>query len=368
MNRCTVCCLPDTKPDLEFVDGVCSACLSHANRPKIDWDARAYEFSRLLDQHDGRCIVPSSGGKDSTAQVLKLLELGADVTIVTAATCYLTEIGRKNIENLSRYARTIEVTPKRSVRSKLNKIGLQMVGDISWPEHCVIFNIPFKVAVAEKNPLVIYGENPQNQYGGPIGSDDAKQMSRRWVSEFGGFLGLRPVDMVGIEGITAQDMADYMPPSEKDMLATGVQAHFLGQYFEWDSLRNAEVAREHGMVCELPCSANWWEIENLDNALHGIHDHMMFRKYGYGRGCSQISVDVRNNRMTRKAAMRWIEHQDGLFPFVYMGVQFPEVLAYLGIKTSEFWDICHKFTNYDLFDGATMHRPILKEFTCLPSA
>lgn len=362
MNRCLRCCMPDTRPDTEFVDGFCTACLAHAYRPKIDWESRAFEFSKLLERHDGRCIVPSSGGKDSTSQVIKLLELGADVTIVTAATCYLTEIGRKNIENLSRFARTIEVTPNRVTRAKLNRIGFRMVGDLSWPEHCVIFNIPFKVAVSENNPLVIYGENPQNQYGGPVGSDVAKTMSRRWVSEFGGFLGLRPVDMVGIDGISMQDMRDYMPPSDADMQRVGVEAHFLGQYFEWDSIRNAQVAQAHGMQWELPCRANWWEIENLDNAMHGIHDHLMYRKFGYGRGCAQVSCDVRAGRRSREEAMLWIEHQDGLFPFRYMNIHYTEILQHIGMSKSDFWTVCEQFTDQSLFKGHDFHRPILKEF------
>lgn len=364
MNRCKVCCIPDTRPDTEFIDGVCSACVTHANRPAIDWGERAIAFEQLLDRHHGRCIVPSSGGKDSTYQVLKLLELGADVTIVTAATCYLTHIGRSNIENLSRFARTIQITPNRTVRSKLNKIGMEMVGDISWPEHCSIFNIPMKVALDIGVPLLIYGENPQSQYGGPVGSEEARIMSRRWVSEFGGFLGLRPADLIGMEDLTEKDMADYMPPSEYDIQALGVEAHFLGQYFPWDSHANAFVAKNNGFQYQLPCSANWWEMENLDNAMHGIHDHMMYRKYGYGRGCAQISVDVRNGRRDREKAMLWIEHQDGVFPWQYLDVAFVTVLDHIGMHHQEFWDVARKFTDHGLFQGEIDRRPILKEFAC----
>jgi len=85
---CRTCLYPDTKPDLHFDEtGQCSACRSYESRPEIDWGQREEELLTLLDRFDGRCIVPSSGGKDSTYQVIKLLELGADVTIVTARTC-----------------------------------------------------------------------------------------------------------------------------------------------------------------------------------------------------------------------------------------------------------------------------------------
>ena len=88
MIRCNTCLMPTTRPDTEFVDGKCSACISHENRPEIDWDAREDDLQQLLDRHDGKCIVPSSGGKDSTYQVITLLNMGADVTVVTARTCH----------------------------------------------------------------------------------------------------------------------------------------------------------------------------------------------------------------------------------------------------------------------------------------
>jgi precorrin-6x reductase len=89
--------MPDTRPDTPFTDGVCQACITFEKRPQIDWATRKAELLTLLDQHHGRCIVPSSGGKDSTYQAITLKELGADVTVVTARTCHLTPIGRQNI-------------------------------------------------------------------------------------------------------------------------------------------------------------------------------------------------------------------------------------------------------------------------------
>lgn len=346
MKRCRSCLLPDSKPDLHFDEtGECSACRAYKARPEIDWDARKEELLRLLDKHNGRCIVPSSGGKDSTYQVIKLKELGADVTVVTATTCHLTAIGRANIDNLARYATTIEVSPNKEVRAKLNRLGLELVGDISWPEHVSIFTTPFKMAIALDVPLIFYGENPQNQYGGPQGSEQAKEMTRRWVSEFGGFLGLRPQDLIGMEGITERDMRDYMPPSASDLDRVGVQAHFLGQYLPWDSDHNAEVAIAHGMKAKLPCEANWWEAENLDNAQTGIHDFMMFLKYGYGRACSQVSVDIRKGNMTREQGLKVLETRDGKFPWWYSGVCVEDMLDRIGIGLPRLKEIMGQYTN-----------------------
>jgi len=363
MIRCNVCTMPSTRPDTPFLNGTCAACLSYQKRMQRDWQLREDLLVRLLDEHHGQCIVPSSGGKDSHAQVLRLLELGADVTVVTASTCHLTPTGRANIDNLARYARTIEITPNRTTRAKLNRLGLEMVGDISWPEHVSIFTTPFKAALDLRIPLIFYGENPQEAYGGPMGSEEASQMTRRWVSEFGGFLGLRPQDL---ECMTSEkSMRDYMPPSEQDVEQAGIEAHFLGAYFQWDSHENARVAIDAGMQTDHnhpPCQASYWVWENLDNAQTGIHDHMMYRKYGYGRLCTQLAVDVRSGLITREKAMELVRNRDGLFPETYCSVPLPEVLDRIGVTRQRLFEIMDDFTNWPLFkesDG-TGHL-ILKE-------
>lgn len=370
MNRCLQCLMPDTRPDTAFLNGVCSACLAYAGRPKIDWQAREEDLRALLARaravatqfgNTYDVIVPSSGGKDSTAQVLMLKERGARVLAVTATTCHLTPIGRANLDNIARHASTVEVTPDRSVRAKLNRLGLELVGDISWPEHVAIFTTPFRVAAKAGIPFIFYGENPQNQYGGPLEAQDAQQMTRRWISEFGGFLGLRAADMVGQSGITEADMAAYTLPAGLE--EAGIEAHFLGQYLPWDSHENAAKARAAGMRQERPSAANHWDHENLDNASTGLHDAMMWRKYGYGRGCAQVSVDIRAGRIDRKTALQWVEHFDGLFPTEYAGITIDAVLERIGMTMNDLLPILHRFTNWDLFQGEHDWRPILKEST-----
>ena len=351
MKRCRTCLIPDTRPDTYFDEtGECSACRSYKGRPEINWNVRKQELINLLDRHNGRCIVPSSGGKDSTYQALTLKALGAEVVCVTAETCQLTEIGRRNLNNLADQAKAIRVVPQRSVRATLNRLGLALVGDISWSEHASIFGVPFRMSILLGIPLIFYGESPQNQYGGPPGTAEAKQMTRRWIAEFGGFLGLRAEDFIGMEGLTERDMVSYQPPSENEIAKASIEAHFLGQYIPWDSDRNAEFSKAHGFECQLPCQANWWPCENLDNAQTGIHDHAMFRKYGYGRAAAQLSVDIRKGKITREAGMEILRERDGVFPEIYGGVHIDEICRHIGISRENLMTTLDKFTNWDLFE------------------
>ena len=70
MRLCKKCGLPDTKENVKFVNGVCTACINYDRRSDVNWTQRVLELQDILDKHrrkDGRydCIIPVSGGKDS---------------------------------------------------------------------------------------------------------------------------------------------------------------------------------------------------------------------------------------------------------------------------------------------------------------
>src|SRR3990167_1700807 len=75
---CKRCVVSNQRPRIVFDgEGVCSACRYAEHKQRIDWDVRAVQLAELLNRHRRRgeydCIVPCSGGKDSStvAHVLK---------------------------------------------------------------------------------------------------------------------------------------------------------------------------------------------------------------------------------------------------------------------------------------------------------
>ena len=86
---CKTCVYPSSKPHIEFNDeGICSGCLAYNNRPKIDWEEREKKLKEILNNFKKKssnyynCIVPSSGGKDSHYQTIKMLEYGLNPLVV----------------------------------------------------------------------------------------------------------------------------------------------------------------------------------------------------------------------------------------------------------------------------------------------
>lgn len=350
--------MPDTKPDLRLDEhGICNACRSYESRKEIDWDVRRIELEKLLERYRKQngetwdCIVPVSGGKDSTFQVVRMLQLGLNPLCVTATTCDLSEIGRRNIQNLKNLGVDyVEFSPNPVVRRKLNRIGLEQVGDIAWPEHVGIFTIPVRAAVQYGVPLLVWGENSQNEYGGPAAAAGNNILDRRWLEEFGGMLGLRVTDLIGLEGITAKDIIPYSYPSDEELKRVGVTGLFLGHYLPWDGYSNALIAQANGFeTMSKTIEGSIVNYENLDNYQHGIHDYFKFLKFGFGRATDIACLHLRRNRITRQDALEMVSRHDGKFPWTYLDKPLDKILEPIGLNVEQFIRICDRFTNKKIF-------------------
>lgn len=358
IRYCTRCVMPDTKPDLSFdSEGVCNACRNYENRKAIDYNQRMDELKSILDKYrskDGTnhdCIIPVSGGKDSTFQVIKMLELGMNPLCVTATTDKLSEIGRYNIENIKKLGVDyVEVSTNPVVRRKINKITLKEVGDISWPEHVTIFTIPVREAVQRKIPLLVWGENSQHEYGGPAGAVETNVLNRRWLEEFGGLNGMRVSDLIGLEGIEKRNLIEYSYPSDAELQAVGVTGLFLGYYVPWDGPNNAFLAQAHGFKAyDKIVEGSVVSFENLDNLQMRIHDYFKFLKFGYDRCSDWVSVYIRRGRLTRAEGMALVQKYAGRFPTTYLGCSLDEILEDIDLDPKEFEAICDRYTNKKLF-------------------
>ena len=362
LTYCKHCVMPDTKPDL-FLDsaGICNACRSFEKRKEVDWAARYNELLVVLEKYrrpDGSnwdCIVPVSGGKDSTYQVVRMLQLGLNPLCVTSSTCDLSDLGRKNIENLKHLGVDyVEISPNPRIRAKLNRIGLTQVGDISWPEHVGIFTIPVRAAVQFNVPLIVWGENSQNEYGGPASAADNNVLNRRWLEEFGGLLGMRVSDLIGEEAIEAKHLLCYTYPTDEELARVGVTGLFLGHYLPWDGLANTLIAQANGFrTYDKVVEGSMVNYENLDNYQTGIHDYFKYLKFGFGRATDLACLHIRRGRITRQDGLEAVKSLDGKFPWMYLGKSLEDILRPLDMTVEEFIRLCDKFTNKKIFKRDT---------------
>lgn len=296
---------------------------------------------------DYDCVVGVSGGKDSTYIVIKVLELGLNPLCICFEPTIPTQIGRRNLENLNNLGvDLIQVRRNPVVYKKLAKEAIKRVGDSEWQHHLGVFTIVPHFAVKFNIPLIIWGESPQIEYGGPAASKTRNILDRQWLEEFGGLLGNRISDMIGVDGITKKDLALYFYPEEEDIQRVGVTGLFLGYYFKWDLREVLKKSRSCGFATTYrPVETTYENFENLDCYSNHLHDYLKYLKYGFGRATDNACLDIRLGYISREQGVRLVNKYDGIPP----NKAIRKYMDYTGYTTEELQSIMNSFTNKKIF-------------------
>jgi N-acetyl sugar amidotransferase len=354
IKYCVKCLFPDTKPDLYFdEEGVCDACRSaeqkwQANK-SIDWNDRASEFNSILSNlpkdrlYD--CVVPVSGGKDSTFQTYRMVKLhGLKALAVTFDQFDQTPIGESNLKMLKEIGVDhLHFTLNPQVVKKLVLRGFEEVGDLYWVNHVGIFSIPTRVATWMKIPLVVYGENPQFEYGGPERNRKPQPMNERWRQEFGGLRGLREDDLID-EQISDRDLEILRYPVDED--TKGISGVFYGDYFRWNPIEHTEFIKKIGWrpLDNIPVGSSTPD-ENCDMAFIDIREHVKYLKFGYGRATDQLNIAIRSGAITRSDALKKVIDIDGKVN----QESIEKFCKYVGITKGYYNLLIERFVNKNLF-------------------
>lgn len=325
LRRCTRCTLPETHETIVFdEDGVCNICRQHEfKKTKIDWNQRSKDLVTLIDQFRGKsdydCILPFSGGKDSTFTLWYVVkELGLRPLVVSFDHGFYRP---KNLENNERTLRNLGVDFLKfrsdwKVVRKLMLESLNRKGDFDWHAHVGCFAYPMQISLKFKTPLILWGE-PSSEYTAYYGYDKEEEVDERRNNRLNN-LGITAEDMIGfLHGeITLRDLSPYIYPKEKDLRALGVRSVPLGWFIPWDVRKNYEIINkelgwEGDHVEGVPPQ---YPYEKTEYQLQGPRDYLKFIKRGYARTTHLTSIDIRNGRMSREEAVKLILQYEGKRP------------------------------------------------------
>ncbi len=367
MSYCQRCILPDTRPGIRIgKDGVCSACLAHAERDRgIDWTERKREFKELVAtaKHLGRgydCVIPVSGGKDSTWQVVTCLEHGLHPLAVTWKAPARTEIGRYNLANLiSLGVDHIDFQINPTVEKKFLYQALARYGSTAIPMHMAMFNVPLTIAVRFDIPVVIWGENSADEYAGIGDENRGYRLDSRWLKRFGVTHGTTAEDWVS-DNLTEKDLTPYFGPTEDELQRKGVQAVFLGYYFKWDPATSLEVAGRHGFkVRKEGPKTGYYDYADIDDDFISIHHYLKWYKFGFTRSFDNLSLEIRNGRIAREEAIRILEQRGDETPYD----DIAKFCNFVGITQEHFFEVIERFRNPDVWVNRN-GKWIIEDFLC----
>lgn len=330
MEYCKRCVYPkNTQPTIQFDDeGICSSCRTHEGKYEIDWDERQKELEPILEEYKAKrseresnydCIVPVSGGKDSTYQVYLISEVyGLNPLLVTYNHNFNTKIGLRNLRNMVKQfdCDLIRVTSKHETVKKLSRYMLKKVGDLTWHYHTGIFTVPFQVAVNYNIPLVIWGEHAWSETTGVVNLKDNPEFTK-WMRDEYSMRGVSVEEIVEeVDDIDESDLVPYTFPDYEKFRELGVRGIYLGNHYAWKHLEQVKFLCENYdyKVCQEERDRTFCQFKKMEDHANDIHDYLRYLKYGYGRGTQHACEEIRMGRMTREQGIEMAEKYDPARP------------------------------------------------------
>ena len=337
MIYCTRCCLPETVEGIQFDEmGICQACQSSEQKIHINWAAREKKLRSILEHYKSLnnsydCIVPISGGKDSTFQLYVLTQVyDMRVLAVTFSHNWFSEVGKKNLENAIEKFNVdhIMFTPNRSLVNRLARKSLFMIGDACWTCHSGVGAFPLQVAVRWKIPLLVWGESIAEMSGRATHYEPKTTYDRDYFTKVSAKV--EPDKMV-CDYISARELSPFELPSVEEIEEVGVVGIHLGDYIFWDDERQMEFVRDEYGWLETDIEGTYKRYKSAECKMPGVHDYTKFLKRGYGRGTDHASIDVRAGLLTREQAFELAHKYDSQRPDA-----LDEYLSITGLTEEEF--------------------------------
>lgn len=361
LKRCTRCLLPETADTVTFDEqGVCSVCRNQERKQQIAWDERKAMLDEIVEANRGKgpydCIIPFSGGKDSTFTLwymvkhykLRPLVISWDHGFYRPGVLKNRE---RTLQKLG--ADFLSFTPNKEVVKKLMAEAMRRKGDFCWHCHTGIFAFPMQMALRFGVGLVIWGE-PNAEYQSYYSYDEIEEVDERRFNRYVN-LGITAEDMAGfIEGVNEQDLAPYMYPKLKDLMKLNYRSICLGSYIPWDVKRQSEIIQteldwEGDLTEGVPPEYGY---EKIECAFQGVRDYLKYIKRGMGRTNHLVNIDIRNGRMSREDGEALQAQYDGKRP-----ASLDEFLPYVGWDEEDFLDVAmtHQVTPWE-FDPSRIER------------
>ncbi len=353
IRYCTRCVTPNTRPRISFdEDGVCSACTYADAKKRTDWKAKKEELQEIAGRFRSRtgaydCIVPGSGGKDSSFQAYYAKEvLGLNPLCVTFVPTLPNPTGSRNMRNMVERVGVdhIAVTPNPEVHRRLSRIMFEEHGNVFLPWIQGIFSAATQLAVEKQIPLILYGENGEAEYGG-----DSQTRAGKSLDEGGIRLRMKsdrhnwkdPENWTSY-GFRPNQLLPYVLPPQSAQSAVGITRVFLGDYIPWNNNHNLHVAlnviRGFSTLARRTVGT-YTHGSSIDDDIDEFYLWFLWVKFGFGRASKSASPDIREGKLTRAGAVELVRLYDGEFPWYV----FDPTLAYLGMTEEEFFAVVRRF-------------------------
>lgn len=345
MKKCSNCLLPETHETISFDENnICNICSGIEFRDlKINYLEKKRELDQLIKKYKGQydydCIVPFSGGKDSTWALYYLIkEYDLNPLVVRFDHGFFRPNLEKNIKKCQRKLGfdMITFTPNWKIVQKLMLRSFLDKGDFCWHCHTGIFSYPMWISIEKKVPLIFWGEK-SSEYTSYYSYDEEEEVDEKRFNRFIN-LGITAEDMfIRLKGqIDKRKLKPYTYPDISQLRNIQSKSVCLGSYIKWNAKENSKIIeKELGWTGdEVENVPPEYKYEKIECYMQGVRDYIKFIKRGYSRPSHLSAIDLRNKIISKEKAQDNIKLFEGKKP-----ASLKIFLDFVGMSENEFYDV-----------------------------
>ena len=147
--------------------------------------------------------------------------------------------------------------------------------------------------------------------------------------------------------LTKKNLTPYFGPSYKELDEKGILAVFLGYYFSWDPIQTFKIAKDNGFKNnESGPKTGVYNFADIDCNFISVHHYLKWYKFGITRAFDNLSIDIRNGRITRDDAIKTLKKIGDECPKEDISL----FCDFVGKTEDDFFEICEKFRNHKIWN------------------
>jgi glucosamine--fructose-6-phosphate aminotransferase (isomerizing) len=327
LYRCSKCLLPETFPLIEYdKEGVCNYC----NNYKLKMQTKGFDELRSLVEpyrHKNKtpdCIVPFSGGRDSTysLHIIKK-ELGLNPIAFTYDWGMVTDLARRNIARVCGKLGVENIIVSADIRWKRENIRKNIVAWLKNPDLGMVplfmagdkffFHYCNQVKKQTGIDLNIWGINPlentefKTGFAGLPPKFEKKRIYSLSVQNQLKLFGFVAGNIIKSPGYLNQSVVDSLGSFFVRYISSKKDYYHLFDYYRWDEKEiNDIISDEYNWETAIDTRSTW----RIGDGTASLYNYIYYTVAGFSENDTFRSNQIREGMLDRETAMKLCEEDN----------------------------------------------------------
>lgn len=349
LKRCVKCILPETFPFIEFDGtGECNYCKNHKQQKQIESFDELRKLVAPYKSKDGHpdCIVPFSGGRDSTYSLhIVKKELGLNPIAFTYDWGMVTDLGRRNIARVCGKLGVENIIVSADIKLKREHIRKNIEAWLKYPDLGMIplfmagdkyfFHFCNQVKKQTRIDLNIWGINNLENTNFKTGFAGLKpQFDKKRIYSLSN---LNQLKLFGFVGKNILKSPNYINQSVFDSLGSFVSRYLspkkdyyhLFDYYKWDENELETVIKnEYNWEKAIDTDSTW----RIGDGTASFYNYIYYTVAGFTESDTFRSNQIREGMINRDYALLKVNEENKVryetlrWYIEIIGLNFKEVI------------------------------------------